>query len=377
MLLGLLAGMLPLIREDFGLSYTQAGLLLAAYSITSGFSQLLGGWIGDRTSRKMVLTVGMGGIGLAAIAIGLSSSFYALLFILIIMGIMAGGYHPSAVPMLSDFAGEANRGRVISLHMIGGSIGFALGPFIGGLTSNTLGWRSVFIILAIPALIAVPVALTKLKHPKHPAADKPVSPALVDKPARKPISIRRVLRPIIVIAVLVILTQFATSSAMSFIPLYLVDKHNISPAYAATLLSVMRGGGIIGSLLGGWLCDNWGRREAIYLAIAATGPFLYLITIVPFGPFLIVLFIMFGVVMFIRQPAFQTLLMDTTPPHLRSTFLGVYFFLGMEGKSVIQPIAGHFMDILGIAEVFTIIALISVAFAVVALFLVIKPRLRR
>jgi len=377
LLSGLLVGLLPLIREDFGLNYLQVGLLISAYSITSGFSQLPGGWLGDRISRKVVIAIGLGGISLAAIAIGLSSTFYPMLFILIIMGIFAGAYHPSAISMLSGSVGEANRGRVIALHMIGGSIGFALSPVFGGLIANVTGWRFAFIILAIPALAAVPVALTKLKYQKRPATGKPASPALVDEPKHKPINIRQVLRPIIIICILAILTQFMTGCAMSFIPLYLVDKHNIAPASAAMLLSIIRGGGIVGSLLGGWLSDKWGRRKTVYLAIAVTGPFLYLLTILPFNPLLIALFVTFGVVMYVRSPAIQTLLMDTIPPQLRATVLGVYFFFGMEGKSVIQPVAGYFMDILGIGEVFTIIALISVALAVVALFLAIKPRLRR
>ena len=45
-----------------------------------------------------------------------------------------------------------------------------------------------------------------------------------------------------------------------------------------------------------------------------------------------------------RQPALQTLLLDTTPPQLRATVIGLYFFLSMEGRSLVQPVAGYFMD---------------------------------
>ena len=48
---------------------------------------------------------------------------------------------------------------------------------------------------------------------------------------------------------------------------YLVDKHNIAPAYAAMLLGIMRSGGIAGSLFGGWLSDKWGGKNAIFFAI--------------------------------------------------------------------------------------------------------------
>ena len=80
-------------------------------------------------------------------------------------------------------------------------------------------------------------------------------------------------------------------------------------------------------------------------------------------------FILFGIFMYMRQATVQPLLMDSVPPHLRATAFGIYFGLSMEGMSLVQPVAGHFMDIFGIADVFTAIALISVGLSLVALIL--------
>ena len=123
---------------------------------------------------------------------------------------------------------------------------------------------------------------------------------------------------------------------------------------------------MFGSLLGGWLSDKWGRRNAIFLALITTGPILYAATQLPFNAVLIVLLVAFGVVMYMRQVTIQALLMDSTPSYLRATVFGIYFGLSMEGMSLLQPVAGHFMDIFGIAEVFHIIALASVALSLVA-----------
>ncbi len=82
---------------------------------------------------------------------------------------------------------------------------------------------------------------------------------------------------------------------------------------------------------------------------------------------------MFG---WLRRATFQPFLMDSTPPHLRATIFGIYFGLTMEGMSLIQPVAGHFMDIFGIVEVFHFISLLSIALSLAAL-LIIGPRLRR
>ena len=73
----------------------------------------------------------------------------------------------------------------------------------------------------------------------------------------------------------------------------------------------------------------------------------------------------------------QTWLMDSTPPQLRATIFGIYFGLSMEGMSLAQPVAGHFMDIFGITEVFYFIALISLGLSVAALIFIKGPALRR
>lgn len=371
---GLLVALLPLIREELGLSYLQSGLLLSALTITAGLSQFPGGWLGDRFSRRVIIAIGLGGIGITSLAVGLSTSYYPMLAILIVMGIFAGAYHPSAVSMLSSYFAATKRGRVIALHMVGGSIGFAVGPILGGLIAGILGWRFAFIVLSIPALVAAPLALKKLKLIETKWEEQQVTRTVIDsgvtsQPVSPRVSIIHALKPVLVIMILAVFMQLIAGSAMAFIPLYLVDKHNITPAYAAMLLGLIRAGGIAGSLLGGWLSDKWGRKNAIFLSLAATGPVLLLLTILPFHAGLIAVFILFGLLMPMRQATVQPFIMDGVPPQIRATVFGIYFGLAMEGMSLVQPLAGHFMDVYGIVDVFSFIALSAVALSVVSLFL--------
>lgn len=371
---GLLVALLPLIRESLGLSYLQSGLLLSAFTITSGLSQFPGGWIGDRVRRNIVIAIGLGGVSLTALAVGLSPAYYPMLFILVVMGIFAGAYHPSAVSMLSGYFEETRRGKVIALHMVGGSIGFTIGPVLGGLIAEFLGWRFAFIILSIPALVAVPLILRKFRQREPINISESVNQTSQNdgapsQPRHRSVSIFQVLRPIVIIFVLAVGMQLIAGSAMAFIPIYLVDKHSIVPAYAAMMMGIVRVGGIAGSLYGGWLSDRWGRKKAIFLTLVATGPILYLLAKLPFTVGFIVILILFGMLMYMRQATVQPFLMDSVPPQLRATVFGIYFGLGLEGRSLVQPVAGHFMDIFGIVEVFTVIALISVGLSLVALFL--------
>lgn len=371
---GLLTALLPLIKEGLGLTYLQSGLLLSAYTITSGFSQVSGGWLGDRLRRSIVIAVGLGGVGLATIAVGLSPSYYPMLFILIIMGILAGGYHPSAVTMLSGYFERSRRGRVIALHMVGGSIGFSMGPLLGGLIAEALGWRFAFIILSFPAIFAVPLILKKFTIIEKTAGIMSLRQTSGKEPAQIQTGARRVnviqaLRPIATILFLCVSMQLIAGIAMSFAPLYLVDKHGVTPAFAAVLVGILRFGGIAGSLFGGWLSDRWDRKRAIFLSLVATGPVLYLLTILPYSAGLVVILITFGMFRYMTQATMQPYVLDSVPPHLRATAFGIYFGLALEGQSLLQPVAGHFMDIYGINSIFIVIAFISVGLSLVTLLL--------
>ncbi|MFC1955823.1 MFS transporter [Chloroflexota bacterium] len=378
--LALLVPMLPFIRTDLGLSYFQSGLLLSGFAITTGIAHFLGGWLGDRLNRRMLIAISLGSVGLATIATGLSSTYYPLLLFLVFMGLFGGAYHPSAVAMLSSHFALERIGKIIGLYMMGGSIGFALGPIFGGLIADKLSWHSAYIILSIPALAAALLSFRKIKPQEFRSNNETVETLGGTDDTNVGtvhghVSISQVLLPIAPIITLAILIQFVAGSAMAFIPIYFVDKHNIAPIFAAMYVGIIRGGGIVGSLSGGWLSDRMGRRNAIVWVLVITGPLLYLLINLPISAFIFLVLVMFGMVIIMRQTTVMSYLMSVTPPQLRSTVYGLYFGLYLESMSLMQPIVGYFMDKFGILSVFNIIAFLSVALSLLApLLLISKSR---
>lgn len=379
---GLLIALLPFISADLGLSYLQAGFLISAFALTAGFSQFLGGWLGDRVSRHMIIAIGLAGIGLATFAIGLSSAFYPMLAILVIMGFFAGAYHPSAAALISGHFNKAILGRAMSIHLIGGSIGHAIGPVLGGLIANAIGWRFAYILLSIPALLAVLVSLTKFGKLGQVSlsglkTNAPTTNSNITEGTSERLNLLQALRPVADIIILVVLIQLVVGSATAFFPLYLVDKYSIAPVYAALLIGMIRGSGVAGNLLGGWISDKWGRINSIALALVMIGPSLFLVTLLPNNIALLVSLAIFGLFLQMRQATVQPYLMDRTPRYLRATIFGIYFGIGMEGQSFLQPVIGHIIDTYGVIDVFQIIAFITIALSLVALIVIKRPKLRR
>lgn len=365
---GLMSAMLPLVRKDLGLNYLDSSLLVAVYAIISGGAQVLGGWLGDKAKRNVVVAIGLGGVGLAALGVGMSPTYSTILFFMSIMGIFGGFYHPAATSLLTGYFDSRRRGSVIGLHLLGGTIGFTAGPVVGGLIGAALGWRFSFIFLGIPALIAVPIVIKRFIPRDQPESVKNEKGGDETTERAEDLRLFTVIRPLLAITLLAILTHLIAGASLAFVPLYLVDKHRVDPAYAAMLFALIRGGGMFGSLFGGWLSDRWGRKNTVVMALAATGPLFYLITWLSFNPALMVVFVVFGAIMSTRQSAIQTLLMDRTPPQLRSMVYGIYFGLSQEGMSVTQPIVGQFMDLFGIVQVFHVLAIGSIALSVLVLF---------
>ena len=369
---GLLIALLPFIRQDMELNYFQAGLLVSAYSVTSGFSQILGGWIGDRIRHRWIsITIGLTGVGISGLAAGLMPSYDTLLIAMVSMGIFAGAYHPAAVPAISSLF-EDRRGKAIGLHMIGGAIGFGIGPFIGTAIAATINWHMAFLILSVPALVAglsVTLWLRKIE-PSIPRETKIISGKDVrpgtgaDSP-----TLWQVLKSVSTVIILVVVVTFTSGSLLPFVPLYLVDHFGQTSTMAALWTSALRASAILGSLMGGWLSDRWGNRRTVLLSLIAIGPVMLLFTTVNYFPVLAMVMIAIGILWTMRETAVQTYLMSRTPPSKHGIVFGIYFGIGQQGQSLLQPVYGVFMDMAGISTVFLIVGLISVATSVVTIFI--------
>ena len=365
---GLLAALLPFIREDLHLDYLQAGFLVTAFSLTAGLSQLLGGWLSDRISKRNAITIGLCGVGLSCIVISFAHSYYALLATLIILGVFSGFYHPSGISALTSNFPASQRGKVINLHMMGGGIGFAVGPLIGAVIAAQLNWHLAYAILGIPAVVAGVLVFTRLKLTEVKASR--ASSSSQAKGQRS--SIWQVFKPALLLLLISVFMQLISGPLMSFMSLYLVDVHHLSAAAGSMWVTIIRFGGLAGNIVGGWLTDKWGRRRMIFLVLAAFGPVTFLMTKLPFGIGLVIVFILFGWLMAMRETTTQTILMDNSPPGLRATIVGIYFSFGQQGSSIIQPVAGNFMDTIGIVDVFSFMAFLSIGLSVLALILAFK-----
>ena len=120
--------LLPLIRDDFALDYTQSALVISAFAIPYGIAQLPAGWLADRSDPRLLIAVGISGVAVAGLLVGLSQSYVMLVLCLVLMGLAGGGYHPATPPLISAAVEPEKRGRALGLHTIGGGASYFLAP---------------------------------------------------------------------------------------------------------------------------------------------------------------------------------------------------------------------------------------------------------
>ncbi|MBA7627099.1 Multidrug resistance protein MdtG [subsurface metagenome] len=342
--------LLPMIRSDFALDYTQSGLVIAAFSLSYGIGQLPAGWLADRIGPRILITIGICGVALAGLLVGLSQTYIMMIVFLGLMGILGGGYHPASSPVISASVEPKNRGRALGFHMIGGSASFFLAPLIAAAIAITWGWRGSFIALAVPTAVFGIVFYVLLgRRLVTKKAEHRITSSHSDAPPT-PGRLRRLVSFII----LSTFTQAVMFSTISFIPLFLVDHFGISKETAAALIALVFSAGLWAGPLGGYLSDRLGEVPVILAVCFITGPIIYLLNLMPYGWGIGALLVTIGMILYVRMPVSEAYIISHTSERHRSTILGIYYFSAMEGGGILTPVMGYLIDQFGFYPSFTI-----------------------
>jgi len=342
--------LLPLIRDDFALNYTQSGLVISAFSLSYGIGQLPAGWLADRIGPRLLITIGVCGVALAGLLVGLSQTYIMMIVFLVLMGVLGGGYHPAASPLLSISVEPKSRGRALGLHQTGGSASFFLAPPIAAAIAAVWGWRGPFITLAV-ATILLGTALYRFlgRWADRKTAEHRITSSYNEAPAAS-----RRLHQLIPFIILSASTAAVIITTISFIPLFVVDHFGVAEEVAAALIAVFYSAGLWASPLGGYLADRLGYVPVVLAMCFIAGPVIYLLNLVSYGLGIGTVLVLIGMSMYVRMPASEAYIISHTPERRRSTMLSIYYFGGMEGGALLTPVMGYLIDQLGFYLSFTI-----------------------
>ena len=168
---------LPPMSHDFHVSTTDLQWAISAYVLAFAAALIAAGRLADIFGRRRMLLGGTALFGLASAVCGFSGSVGMLVGARVVQGVGAAALFPASMAVLVDaFPGE-RQARAIGIIVGISGIGMALGPFVGGVLTETLSWRWIFFVNVPVALGAIALVTSIVRESRDETASRHVDVA--------------------------------------------------------------------------------------------------------------------------------------------------------------------------------------------------------
>ena len=263
------------IRAEFGLTNEQAGLVFTYTLVASAFGGILSGLAADRFGRQRTLIATILLYSFASGGSATSSSLTELLFWRSLVGLGLGAEWSAGAVLVAEYWPSEKRARAISLMQSGWAIGYILAAIVAATVLPSYGWRTMFWIGVLPALLTVWIR-----------RNVPEPPVWVNRtePAGSFFEIFRgpLLRITLVATALATTVLFAYWGVFTWLPGFLAAPKSAGGAGFGIVktsgwIIAMQVGAFAGYNCFGLLADRLGRRTAfaIYVVAASIMTFAY------------------------------------------------------------------------------------------------------
>lgn len=145
----LLPLMFPVFMTEFGLNYSQLGLLMTMFFVVSGVGQACAGFVVDRLGARPLLFVALGIFVVACIAASMVTGYTGLLLVAALAGLGNATFHPVDFTILNQRVSAPRLGYAFSAHGLTGNLGWAAAPLFFATISAGFGWRNAYVAAAL------------------------------------------------------------------------------------------------------------------------------------------------------------------------------------------------------------------------------------
>ncbi|MDQ0740181.1 MFS transporter [Pseudomonas sp. W4I3] len=258
----------PMLKANYGLTFTQVGLITLTFQLTAS---LLQPWIGyhtDRHPKPWLLPAGMVCTLVGILMLAFVGSFPAILLAAGLVGVGSSTFHPET-SRVARLASGGRYGLAQSTFQVGGNTGSAFGPLLAAAIiipygQSHIAWFGLFAVFAILVLYGLSrwyrhhLNLFKLKQGSKPTHG---------------LSKGRVTFALVVLALLVFSKYWYMTSLTSYFTFYLIEKFQLSVASSQMYLFLFLGAVAVGTFAGGPIGDRIGRKKVIWFSILGAAPF--------------------------------------------------------------------------------------------------------
>ncbi|AXA57181.1 MFS transporter [Pseudomonas thivervalensis] len=356
----------PMLKDSYGLTFTQVGLITLTFQLTASLLQPWVGYHTDRHPKPWLLPAGTVCTLIGIVMMAMVGSFALILLAAALIGIGSSTFHPEA-SRVARLASGGRYGLAQSTFQVGGNAGSAFGPLLAAAIiipygQGNVAWFGLFALFALYVLYRISrwyanhLNLFKLKQ---------------GQAATHGLSKGRVLSALVVLGLLVFSKYFYMASFTSYFTFYLIEKFDLSVASSQLHLFLFLGAVAAGTFFGGPIGDRIGRKAVIWFSILGVAPFTLILPHVD----LLWTSILSMVIGFVLASAFSAIVVyaqELVPGNvgmIAGVFFGLMFGFGGIGAALL----GHLADIRGIEYVYWLCSFLPLL-GVLAIFL---PRTRK
>lgn len=363
----------PFLRAEFGVSYTELGMLMTAIYASSAVSQVPVGFMVDRYGARVVLTFGLIMMALGFGAMGLVSNFWLLVMLGIIAATGNSVFHPADYAILNSSISPHRMGRAFSIHTFAGHLGSAVAPITIIFAAALFGWRGACIAagaFGILVMLGLATQWGSLHDDALPKKKKEGEKTEEPAPTTQKSGLALLFSPAMITFFLFFMALSMTSSGMSaFFVSSIIAVHATPLETASTALTAYLFCSALGILLGGEIADRTKRHDLVaaasFIVFAIVAVLVAMINMPAF--FLFALMVVSGIGNGIIRPARDMMLRAAAPKGSTGKVFG-FVSAGIAAGSAVAPIPFGYMIDIGKPEwvfylmaIFMVIALTTVA----------------
>lgn len=323
---------------------------------------LIFGWLADKFGRRPTLMVNIACYSLLELLSGFSPNLTTLLVLRALFGIAMGGEWGVGGALTMETVPAKSRGVVSGLLQAGYPSGYLLASIVFYVLYPYIGWRGMFMVGVIPALLVLYVRAHVPESPAWKTMEKRARPGLLA-------TLKKNVTLSIYAIILMTAFNFFSHGSQDLYPTFLREQHHFDPHTVSLITIVLNIGAIIGGLFFGFVSEKIGRKRAIFIAALIALPVLPLWAfsstpvLLAIGAFLMQISVQgaWGVI--------PVHLNEISPDEIRATFPGLVYQLGNLLASVNAPLQAGLAEKAGNNYALVMAVVIGIVAVVIAVLI--------
>ena len=353
--------LLLLVKDEFGLDYTDVGLYGAIYAAAATITNVAGGPLTDLLGRReRFMFASLIIMAVSMVALHFAVDFWTFIAGAVLVSIGNHLWHPAAIPYLAGRY-DQRRGYVLSIHSMFSNLGDSAAPtIVGGMVAGwffiTFTWRETALLNALPALLLLPLFYL-IVLPRGNGERQTEKEGMEVRDYLTGLWRQLKNKSVLGIALMAGFRSTAQHSLRLFFPFYIAEvltDFTVAEAagFAGLALTMLNLGGSFAAIPAGMASDRYGRRPVVMWALALSTVFICSLSLLRDEMSLVIGISLVGFSIYALRPVILGWMMDIVPRELRGSCTNLMFTTQSTMQMASPIVAGAIADVYGVVYVF-------------------------